>query len=210
MTTLIPLYVHPLEDPAAWRAVAAAGRTVMAIINVHNGPGRGADAAYDQATALLRAASVPMIGYVDLDYGRRGADDVDDDLAEWHRYPMEGIFLDQVPTAADGLAGVARITRRASGLVALNPGTRPDPAYAPLADLICTYEGPWAAYREEPETPDWPNAAHLVYGVPTDDLARAGAVLAARTGGSGLVSDRTAPLPYCGVPSWLLPVGAGR
>lgn len=210
MTTLLPLYAHPLEDPAAWQAVAAAGRTVTSIINVHNGPGRTADAVYDQATALLRDAGAPMLGYVDVDYGRRAQADIEDDLAAWLRYPVDGVFFDQAPSATAALAATARITRLARGLVVLNPGTRPDPAYAALADLVCTYEGPWQDYREQPGAPDLPNAAHLVYGVPTAELAHARAVLAARTGGAGLVTDRTAPLPYLGVPSWLVPAGATR
>ncbi|WP_186316181.1 spherulation-specific family 4 protein [Catellatospora sichuanensis] len=210
MTTLLPLYTHPLEDPAAWQAVASAGPTVTTIINVHNGPGRAADTVYDQATTLLRAAGAPMLGYVDLDYGHRADADIEDDLAAWHRYPIDGVFFDQVPTADAALAGTARMTRLARGLVVLNPGTRPDPAYAALADLVCTYEGPWPDYRQQPDTPDLPNAAHLVYGVPTAELAHARAVLATRTGGAGLVTDGTAPLPYRGVPSWLVPAGMPR
>lgn len=210
MTTLIPLYVHPLADPAAWAAVAASGRTVTAIINIHDGPGRLPDATYDQATAALRAAGVPMLGYVDLDYMRRTEAEVADDLAAWRRYPVDGFFFDQAPTGAPLVGAVGRAVRLAGGLIVLNPGTRPSGAYRALADLICTFEGSWEVYQGQPDEPDWPNAAHLVYGVPTAELARAGAVLATRTGGSGLVTDLTMPLPYCGVPSWLLPSGVTR
>jgi hypothetical protein len=210
MTTLIPLYAHPLADPAAWAAVAAAGRTVTAIINVHDGPGRHPDAAYAEATAALRAASVPMLGYVDLNYTRRTEAEVAADIAAWRRYPVDGIFFDQVPTAASSVGAVTRAAGLTVGFIALNPGTRPDRAYAALADLICTFEGPWPVYQGQPDEPDWPNAAHLVYGVPTAELARAGAVLATRTGGAGLVTDVAAPLPYSGVPSWLLPDGVTR
>ncbi|MBB5872883.1 hypothetical protein F4553_006317 [Allocatelliglobosispora scoriae] len=202
MTMLIPLYVHPLVDPDAWRAVAAAGPFVTAIVNVHNGPGGDLDASYVEATELLRAARVPMLGYVDLSYQRRSEDEVERDLVAWHRYPVEGIFFDQVPTDPAALLTVARLTRRTGGMVVLNPGTRPHPAYAPLADLICTFEGSWAAYRHLPDEPDWPNAAHLIYGVDSWDLPEAHARMT-RLAGGGLVTDLDMPLPYCGVPSWL-------
>jgi hypothetical protein len=202
MTTLIPLYVHPAVDPPAWRAVAAAGPGSTAIINVHNGPGLGPEAAYEVAVEQLRTAGIPMIGYVDLDYCRRAETDVLDDVAGWQRYPVQGVFFDQVPSSPSALDEVARYARQVPGTVVLNPGTRPDPGYATLADLVCTFEGPWSAYRRLPDEPDWPNAAHLVYGVPTADLDQAQARLS-RLAGAGLVSDLDAPLPYCGVPSWL-------
>lgn len=208
MTTLVPLYVHPLVDPAAWQAVAAAGPSVTAIINVHNGPGEAIDEAYLDATELLRAARVPMIGYVDVGYLRRSEDEITGDLLAWHRYPVEGIFFDQVPADQSALAAVARLAVRAGGVVVLNPGTRPHASYAPLADLICTFEGPWSAYQLLGE-PDWSNAAHLIYGVPAEEFPDAHARLA-RLAGSGLVSDLDAPLPYCGVPSWLRAVGVDR
>ncbi|GAB4052420.1 spherulation-specific family 4 protein [Catellatospora paridis] len=209
MTTLVPLYVHPLVDPAAWRAVAAAGPSVTAIVNIHNGPGEAIDEAYLDATALLQAARVPMIGYVDLGYLRRSEDAITRDVLAWHYYPVEGVFFDQAPADKSGLAAVARHAARARGTVALNPGTRPHPDYAPLADLICTFEGPWSTYRRLLDEPDWPNAAHLIYGVPAEEIADAHARLA-HLAGAGLVSDLDAPLPYCGVPSWLRAVAVNR
>jgi hypothetical protein len=203
MTMLIPVYVHPTVDPASWQAVAAAGSTVTAIVNVHDGPGRQLEPAYQAVTEQLRAAQTPMIGYVDLDYGNRAAAEIEEDLVGWQRYPVQGIFFDQAPTVPSALSTVARYVHRAQGIVVLNPGTPPHPAYAALTDLICTFEGPWSTYRQLPDEPDWPNAAHLVYGAPPADFGDAHARLARLTGGVGLISDLDAPLPYCGTPSWL-------
>ncbi|GIH06891.1 hypothetical protein Rhe02_49580 [Rhizocola hellebori] len=200
MTVLLPLYIHPLESPAAWETVALAGPGVTAIINVHNGP--GADAAYADAASLLHAARVPMLGYVDLDYGRRPRALIESDIVAWQRYPVAGIFFDQAPSDPALLSWTAGALRRAPGVTVLNPGTRPHPGYPALADLICTFEGPWTAYHQLPGEPDFGNAAHLVYGVPPSQLGPAHALLAARCG-TGLVTDLEAPLPYRGIPSWL-------
>ncbi|GIF96688.1 spherulation-specific family 4 protein [Catellatospora citrea] len=209
MTTLLPLYVHPLVDPDAWQAVAAAGPSVTAIVNVHDGPGEMIDEAYLDATALLQAAHVPMLGYVDLGYLQRSENAITRDLTAWHRYPVDGVFFDQAPTDRTALDAVARHAEQTGGMVVLNPGTRPHRDYAQLADLICTFEGPWRSHRRLFDAPDWPNAAHLIYGVPAAELADAHARLADLAAG-GLVSDLDLPLPYCGVPSWLRTAAVSR
>jgi hypothetical protein len=235
MTALLPLYVHPLADPEAWALAAGLAGHALVVVNVHNGPGQVPDPAYREATARLRAGWVPMLGYVDLDYGRRPGGAIRADLAGWGRYPVTGIFFDQAPGDQAGLgwtarqAGLARQAypppgrspghsvpswpdqrprpgRRPLPTVVLNPGVVPAPGYAALADLICTYEGPWDGYRDRPGTTrDCPNAAHLVYGVPVDELPAATALLRSRTR-YGLVSELGPPLPYLGLPYLGLPV----
>lgn len=51
----------------------------------------------------------------------------------------------------------------------------PHPSYARIADVLVTFEGPWATYRRN-RLPPWTDAGarlcHLVYGVPAGvDLA---------------------------------------
>ena len=69
MSLLIPLYVHPAEDPAAWhRLITRAGRTYGVVINPANGPGREPDPAFVTAAGALRAAGARLLGYLDTDY----------------------------------------------------------------------------------------------------------------------------------------------
>jgi hypothetical protein len=202
MTTLLPMYVHPLDDPAGWATLARHDPAVTVIVNVHDGPGEDPDPAYDAVTENLYAAGVPMIGYVDLDHGRRACRDVWSDIVGWERYPVSGLFFDRVSADAAGLEGVARAVQAAGRPVVLNPGTRPHDDYAGLAGTVCTFEGPWPVYRSLPAGRDWPNAAHLVYDVPLDELDEAEALLRSRVS-CGLVSDLGAPAPYRGVPARL-------
>jgi hypothetical protein len=197
---LLPLYVYPLDDPDAWATVGRLGPDVTVIVNVHNGPGTGYDPAYGYASAALAAAGIPMVGYVDLDYGSRPMADVYDDISRWRLYPVGGVFFDRAPAHRGSLAWVGEAIAPVRGQVVLNPGTRPDAGYAALADLVCTFEGPWLKYRLTPAQPDWPNAAHLVYGVASDELATARRRLYSRVA-HGLITDLDFPLPYRGLPA---------
>ncbi|MDT5037848.1 MAG: hypothetical protein QOE03_3033 [Micromonosporaceae bacterium] len=200
MTILLPMYVHPLEDPDAWATLPAYAGSVTAVVNVHDGPGEGLDGTYRVVTETLRGAGVDMIGYVDLDYGARDRGDVRRDIAGWGRYPVSGLFFDRVAADASGLDGVARTVRAAGCPVVLNPGTRPHPGYAGLAATVCTFEGPWSTYRAAATRRDWANAAHLVYGVPVAALDEAESLIWQRVS-CGLVTDLAGANPYRGLPA---------
>jgi hypothetical protein len=178
MTLLVPMYVHPSVDPAAWRAlVASAPELYGVVLNVDDGPGTAADPAFVAAARALRTAGVRVLGYADTDYGRRPVRDVVRDF-ECHRdwYGANGYFLDQVSPDPSGLRHYRRLARaaRARGgrTVVLNPGVHPAPGYAALADLLITFEGNWDAYRAAPAAPAWTAGhspsrfGHLVHGVP--------------------------------------------
>ncbi|NUT32322.1 MAG: hypothetical protein HOV79_04515 [Hamadaea sp.] len=202
MTLLLPLYVHPAEDPAAWRAAPLRNAGATVVVNVHNGPGADGDPYYPEVVRRLADAGVPLLGYVDLAYGARRPEEVAADVDGWRRYPVGGVFFDQAPADLAGLPAVTAAVAHCPGRIVLNPGTPPHPAYAPLADLVCTFEGPWPAYRDRAADPGWPHAVHLVYGVPAGLLGEAAVLLSRRCAG-GLVSDLRAPHPYLGVPTWL-------
>ncbi|MBQ1095290.1 hypothetical protein KBY55_04050 [Streptomyces sp. b94] len=178
MSLLIPLYVHPAEDPGSWhRLITAADRTYGVVINPANGPGRAPDPAFAAAAGALRAAGARLLGYVDTDYGTRSAAAVAED-ARRHRewYAADGCFLDRVSSAATELpayrALVRGLRRQGSTTLVLNPGVHPAPGYARLADLVVTFEGSWSAYVSAFSRPDWTRRhpperfCHLVYGVP--------------------------------------------
>jgi hypothetical protein len=199
---LLPLYVHPLADPPAWDSLCHGGDRVTAIVNVHDGPGEQRDEVYAEAIGRLHKSGVRMLGYVDLDYGNRANGEVWCDIVGWARYPVGGIFFDRVPSDETGLLYVGQVVRAVRGSVVLNPGTRCAPGYAALADVVCTFEGPWTSYRDLEGGRDWPNAAHLVYGVPEGELGTATALLLSRAP-HGLITDLDWPLPYLGLPSSL-------
>jgi hypothetical protein len=202
-TRLVPLYVHPLEDPHAWDPDALDGATV--IVNVHDGPGEDVDDEYRAVTARLAEAAIPMLGYVDLGYSTRPVADILDDVNRWSAYPMSGVFLDQSPTGAYGLGPVAlavRVAHRA-GLFAtvLNPGAPVEPVYRELGVPICVFEGTWDDYQGWGGEGALPGDGHLIHGVPPWQLEHARRVMAWRGAGFGLVTDRWLPNPWHGLPS---------
>jgi hypothetical protein len=202
-TPLVPLYVHPLEDPYAWEPDALAGATV--IVNVADGPGSTVDDDYAAATAQLSVAGVPMLGYVDLGYAARPLADILDDIERWTAYPMAGVFLDQAPTTPFSIGPVAlaiRVAQRAGLFVAvLNPGTPADPVYRELGVPICSFEGSWADYQAWSGWGAQPGDGHLVHSVPREQLATARKAMGWRGAGFGLVTDREPPNPWEGLPS---------
>ncbi|MDT0466917.1 spherulation-specific family 4 protein [Streptomyces gibsoniae] len=178
MTLLVPLYVHPAEDPGAWhRLITAAARTYAVVLNPANGPGAAPDRAFTSVAAALRAAGARLLGYVDTDYGRRDRAEIAEDLRRHQRwYAADGCFLDRVTATPGGLPACRRLVRAVRRLgattVVLNPGVHPAPGYARLADLTVTFEGHWSTYVSAFSRPKWTTRqpperfCHLVYGVP--------------------------------------------
>ncbi|MER6109432.1 spherulation-specific family 4 protein [Streptomyces hirsutus] len=205
MSLLIPLYVHPAEDPGAWhRLITAADRTYAVVLNPANGPGTVPDQAFTAVADALRTAGARLLGYVDTDYGARDPSAVTAD-ARRHRewYAVDGCFLDRVTAGPDGLPGCRRLVRslRRTGArtVVLNPGVDPAPGYVRLADLTVTFEGHWSTYvaafsrsaRAKPPPPE--RLCHLVYGVPEALVPLA--VRTAQDRGAGICGPVTGELP---------------
>ncbi|WP_043733460.1 spherulation-specific family 4 protein [Streptomyces zinciresistens] len=211
MSLLIPLYVHPAEDPGAWHRLAArADSTYGVVINPADGPGRRPDPAFVTAARALREAGARLLGYLDTDYGAREPAEITADLRrhqEW--YAVDGCFLDQVPAAAHGLPDCRRLVRSVRRLgaspVVLNPGVHPAPGYARLADLTVTFEGPWSRYVSDFSRPAWTERlpaerlCHLVYGVPGPLVPLA--LRTARERGAGVCGPVTGepPNPWSGL-----------
>ncbi|MEU6573089.1 spherulation-specific family 4 protein [Streptomyces sp. NPDC046805] len=175
---LVPYYEHPSVRPAEWAAiVAAAPRLYGVVLNPAGGPGERPDPAFAELAARLRAAGVRVLGYADTDYARRPRPDVVRDLAR-HRawYGVDGAFLDQAAAEAQQLRHYQQLASAARsagcGTLVLNHGTPPHPSYARIADVLVTFEGPWAAYTRTPPHPGGRygtgvRLCHLVCGVPS-------------------------------------------
>ncbi|MFE1313961.1 spherulation-specific family 4 protein [Streptomyces sp. NPDC058755] len=178
MSLLIPLYVHPAEDPGAWRRlITPAARTHAVVLNPANGPGAAPDPAFTAAARALRAAGAPLLGYVDTDYGLRDRAEVVEDVRRHQKwYAVEGCFLDRVTATAEGLPACRRLVRElrrlGAGTVVLTPGVHPASGCIRLADLTVTFEGPWPTYVSAFTRPVWTarhppeRFCHLVHGVP--------------------------------------------
>jgi hypothetical protein len=213
-TRLVPLYVHPAQDPHAWDPAALAGATI--VVNVHAGPGDAVDPDYHEVTARLAVAEIPMLGYVDLGCSTRPTPDVLADVRRWSAYPVAGVFLDRAPTTPFSIGPVALAVRTAhrAGLfvTVLNPGAPPDPLYRELEVPICSFEGSWTQYRTWAGTGALPGDGHLVHGVPAAELETARRLMGLRGAGFGAATDREMPDPWGGSPSGAtrLLAGAGR
>jgi hypothetical protein len=172
-TTLIPAYVPP---HALVELVRASARPRLLVINPSNGPGGEPTLAYRAAVRTAQRAGARVLGYVHTTYGARPAADVVADIDRYTSwYGVDGVFLDE--DSSDGArvgyyAALARHIRAAGArrLVVLNPGVVPAREYFDLADVIVTFEGPYAAYGAAMDaTPDWVRdqppgrVAHLVY-----------------------------------------------
>ena len=174
---LVPLYAYPATDPEAWAAVAANAASVAGLVlNPSSGPGDGAEPEFLAAAVALRAAGVPLLGYVDTDYGRRSHRAVVTDLERYQDwYQVDGVFLDQVGSGAELLPHYRRLAVASRSLdapqVVFNPGVHPHPGYAEAADVLITFEGTWDGYRRL-RVPAWTVAfppgrfGHLVHAAP--------------------------------------------
>ncbi|MFJ9560547.1 spherulation-specific family 4 protein [Streptomyces fuscichromogenes] len=174
---LVPLYVHPAVDPAAWRALTRVpSRLYGVVLNVADGPGATRDPAFAAAAGALRAAGIRVLGYLDTAYGTRPHRTVLQELRHhisW--YGTDGVFLDQAGAEAALLPYYRALTDEArnhgADTVTLNPGIHPDPGYASIADLLVTFEGDWRTYLTS-AVPSWTAAhpptrfCHLIHGIP--------------------------------------------
>lgn len=157
MELAVPWYVHPRQS-REWERLRTA-EIGLAVVNVHNGPGTRPDSEYQD---VLRGQFLArLVGYVDLDYGRRSFDQVRRDAERWLSwYGVAGLFLDQVPAQAaarNWTTGQVELLRGyGHPFVALNCGTAPVGEVIDVGDLTCVCEVDWETYQ----TTRWP--AHLL------------------------------------------------
>ncbi|MGW6863678.1 spherulation-specific family 4 protein [Streptomyces sp. NPDC054901] len=205
MTLLVPLYVHPAEDPGAWhRLITGASATYGVVINPGDGPGERPDPAFTAAAAALRTAGARLLGYVDTAYGERGPAEVVHEMIRHQKwYGAHGAFLDRVAATPRELPATRRLVRSLRRLgatpVVLNPGVHPVAGYVRLADLTVTFEGHWSTYVSAFTQPAWTarhapeRLCHLVYGVPEALVPLA--VRTARERGAAVSGPVTGELP---------------
>ena len=182
--SLVPAYLYPEEIQRLARALAL---PQLLVINPASGPGRAPDPGYRRAIAAARAGGARVLGYVPTGWAGRplGAVEADiDRYREW--YGVDGVFLDEA-AASESALPYYRALRDRARFVVLNPGVVPARGYFDVADVVVTFEGPFAAYRTRERDPVPERAAHLVYG----GLAGAGA--GARSAASTRRATPTSP-----------------
>jgi hypothetical protein len=210
-TTLIPAYVPP---HALVELVRASSRPRLLVINPSNGPGAQAVPAYRAAVRTAQRAGARVLGYVHTTYGGRPAAEVMADIDRYTSwYGVDGVFLDEAASDVARVGYYAALGRHvragdAHRVVVLNPGVVPAREYFDLADVIVTFEGPYAAYGAAMDaTPDWVRdqppgrVAHLVY-----DASREQALAAAshpQQAGYVYATSGSMPDPWRTVPSYL-------
>ena len=149
---------------------------------------------------------MPVIGYVDTNYGNRPAGQIISELGrylDW--YEVNGVCLDRVATDTASLAYYgalsARVRKLGAEIVFFNHGTYPNEAYAQHADLLGTFEGPWHAYRRLNVplwTTGWPieKFYHVVYSVPPERFGEAAQLALQRRAASVYITERGGSNPY--------------
>src|SRR4029079_5328830 len=144
--SLIPAYLRP--DGIVALADAAPGPRLL-IVNPASGPGEHPDADYRRAIAHAQARGARVLGYVSTTFGQRHYADVLADAGRYRDwYGVDGIFLDEVSHDDAQLPYYAALSHslRGDGELVLTPGTVPARGYFDLADVVVTYEGPFADY----------------------------------------------------------------
>ena len=208
----VPTYVYP--GPEWDRVVAAAPTVGIMVANPADGPGRVSDPAYQDAMARAQAAGILVLGYVATLYGQRPSAEVLADINSYYDlYAPSGIFLSEGPMDTDcsalettflSFANAAR-ARDPQAFVAL--GTRLCPSYIYFSDLIVLFSAAQGDYEEFQPASWMPSRspdrfAHLVVGVPAENLEAT--VRRARALGAGwiYVTDDDLPNPWDQLPAY--------
>jgi hypothetical protein len=208
-SALVPAYVTP-EGLERLAAQAVPGQLV--IFNPASGPHSQPQPAYRRAALALQRSGIRVLGYVPTAYGSRDAAAVESDVARYRSwYGVDGIFLDEVPAGEAHLGWYAALSRsvRAAGarVVVLNPGAVPARGYFEIADVVVTFEGPYASYAGAlAAMPEWlrdmapGRSAHLIYAATAEQAERAAA-----SDPAGFVYATTGalPNPWSALPPYL-------
>ncbi|KAJ6507504.1 Spherulation-specific family 4-domain-containing protein [Mycena vulgaris] len=151
---LIPLYVYPGTNCAAWTPVSNAisahpSTQFYIIINPNSGPG-SPDSLYQGCVAALpSSANQITLGYIDVKAGNVAADITT--YAGWDSAARPtGIFFDGVSASANGVSTAQDYASQAKAqgftFIALDPGQTTDASYFGIADLVNTYEDSYSSF----------------------------------------------------------------
>ena len=187
--------------------------TVMILDLTDTGAGTSPEPGFQAAVRGAQAAGIRVIGYVATEYGQRPIAQAEADARNYKAwYGVSGIFLDQAPASraqlgyyrnlADYIRGISR-----GAVVWLNPGIYPDQAYMSVADVVMTFEGPYARYRDS-RVPGWVSQyppgrfANTIYATSSAEFENALHQSAGANAGNVFITDRSGTNPYSGLPAY--------
>jgi hypothetical protein len=210
-STFVPAFFEP---PDWSRAVAGGRAPAVMILNPASGPGPAPEPGLQAAVRQARAAGSRVIGYIGTKYGQLPAAQVRQEVRAYRAwYHVTGIFLDQTPP--DGRRQLPYYRAQASfirqavpgGVIWMNPGAFPDPAYLSVADVLMVFEGSYASYQHL-TTPRWvarypaSRFAHTVYATPAADVTSGVRLARDRNAEYVFLTPLTGPNPYGALPAY--------
>ncbi|KAJ7061980.1 Spherulation-specific family 4-domain-containing protein [Mycena amicta] len=152
---LLPLYVYPNNNCAAWSSVNSAisahsSTQWYIIINPQSGPGK-TDTLYQHCVASLASATNRItMGYIDTNGGN-----VESDIDTYAAWPSNarptGIYFDPINPTSDNLntysGYVSYAKSKGFSFIGLDPGQTVSDSYLALGDLVNTYESSYSAFQ---------------------------------------------------------------
>lgn len=211
---MLPAYFDYSEQ---WQTTANTPQVGIVVLNLQSGPGFGKAPRIVRRVRDVQAKGMRVVGYVQTDLGERPAKKVVAEIKEYAAwYGVDGIFLDEVPSAAryipyyrDLAAAVRRETGRGQedGLVVLNPGYTPARGYMAFADVIVNYEYYFNRYLTQ-DFPNWVREypanrfAHWIHDVPATQESLNAVLRVANQENAGyvFVTERDHPYQYHALP----------
>jgi hypothetical protein len=197
--SLVPAYLHPQEIE---RLAQRSTLPQLLVINPASGPGSEPRPDYRRAIGAARAGGARVLGYVATGWASRPLAAVEADIdryREW--YGLDDVFLDEAAASEEAIGYYAALRSRA-GFVVLNPGVVPARDYFDVADVVVTFEGPFAAYGARERDPVPERSAHLVYATSREQALGA---LERREPRYAYFTSGGLPHPWGTVPAYLAP-----
>jgi hypothetical protein len=211
-STFVPAYFY---SSTIWaQAIDTRPAPAVMLLNVDSGPGTGPLSHFQTLVRQAQDAGITVLGYSSTSYGQSPVSSVETEVREYKSwYGVNGIFLDLTQGTAgefsyyQTLANFIRSTIP-HGVVWLNPGDYPEPAFMSIANVVMVFEGPYSAYLSN-QVPSWISQyspsqfAHVIYDTPASDLASAVSLSRQRRAGHLFVTDLNVPgNPYGALPSY--------
>jgi hypothetical protein len=144
---------------AQWQKALAAGPAVSFIVmNVANGPGIIPYQVDERRILQAHRAGIRVLGYVYTDFANRSLASAEQDVRVWTSwYPVDGIFLDNVPYGGNNVAYYGALTRfirsQPDHFVAMNGSDNSQ--IAAMADIDLLTEGNFQAFQTKFADPNW-------------------------------------------------------